>query len=293
MDAMARVTAESGFGGTSVERVIERAQISRGAFYEVFASLEECFLAMQRHAMGQSITLIAEAFERETTWQDGVTAGLVALLGFLDSEPHLARVCLVETLAAGPLALEQRASELAALDPLVDAGRAQDSHPPAVMAEATVAAVAGILRNRLLAGDAPPFIDLLGSLVSVVTTPYLDAQSVARQIEKATRLAESISQERSSQPPPVTDTEIPRELRDRGAYRMRASLLYVANHPSASNQDVAEGVDMRHLGQMSKLLARLESLGLLSKLAGGPGYSNAWSLTPHGERVSRMLKVYF
>ncbi len=293
---MAQVTAEWGFQRTSVTSVVVCARISRFAFYEVFDNIEDCFLALLRRIMRRSTALITEAFEREGTWQDGVLAGLVALLDFLDSEPLLARVCLVETLAAGPAALAQRAHELAALNPLVNAGRAQapeGNHPPAMTAEAIVAAVAGVLHTRLVTGVAPPFVELLGPLVGVVTAPYLDPQSVAREIDKAARLAESILRERSSRPLQTSssgDTQIPATLRAPGAHRARASFLYIAEHPGASNQDVAAGIELRHHGQMSKLLTRLESLGLLAKRAGGAGRPNAWSLTPYGERVAQRLK---
>jgi hypothetical protein len=53
----------------------------------------------------RSRALMVEAFERESSWEDGVFAGLEALLVFLDAEPALARVCLVEALAGPPVAL--------------------------------------------------------------------------------------------------------------------------------------------------------------------------------------------
>jgi hypothetical protein len=52
---------------------------------------------------------------RDGTWQDGVRSALVSLLAFLDCEPLLARVWLIESLAAGAWALERRERDLAAL----------------------------------------------------------------------------------------------------------------------------------------------------------------------------------
>lgn len=291
LDAMAQVVAERGYQRTSIASVVANARVSRIAFHEAFDDIEGCFLALLRRIMRRSTALITDAFEQEGSWPDGVLAGLTALLDFLDTEPLLARICLVEVHAAGPAALDQRARELSTLTPLIDAGRGRsvpDGDLPSVVAEATVAAVAGLLHNRLVADEAPPFILLLGQLMAVVTVPYLGAESAASEMARATRIAQSIVRERSSRHS-AGDIQIPVELRAPSAYRMRASLLYIAEHPGASNQDVAAGIELRHLGQMSKLLTRLESLGLLTKQAGGAGRPNAWSLDRQGEHVARIL----
>jgi AcrR family transcriptional regulator len=291
LDAMAQVVTERGYQRTSITSVVANARISRVAFYEVFDDIEGCFLALLRRIMRRSTGLITEAFEVEGSWPDRVLAGLIALLNFLDTEPLLARICLVEVHAAGPAALYQRARELSVLTPLIDAGRSRslrDDEVPSVIAEATVAAVAGLLHNRLVTDDAPPFIPLLDQLMAVVTMPHLGTELATREMGRATRMAESIMRERLSRRS-TSDTQIPTELRAPSAYRMRASFLYIAEHPGASNQGVAAGIKLRHLGQTSKILARLESLDLLTKRAGGAGRPNAWSLTRRGEHVARTL----
>ncbi len=104
MRAVVRVVAERGFGGASVARLVAVAGVSRATFYELFGSFERCFLAVVDAAMRRASALIAEAFERNAGWQERAVAGLVVLLSALDSDPLLARVCLVEVLAAGPAA---------------------------------------------------------------------------------------------------------------------------------------------------------------------------------------------
>lgn len=154
-----------------------------------------------------------------------------------------------------------------------------------------MASVAGILHGRLVAGDAPPFLDLLGPLAGVVLAPYRDAQTVAGAVERAQLLACALAEERSTQPPrPGAGVAIPNGLSSPAAYRRRQCLLYLTGHPGASNRAVAEGIGIIHRGQTSKLLARLAGWGLVSKRAGGPGHANAWSLTPHGELVAQALK---
>jgi AcrR family transcriptional regulator len=81
-DAMAQVLAERGLRGTRVALVCARAQVPPSAFAKLFASLEDCFVQLLEQLHTRSTALMIEAFERESSWEDGVLAGLEALLAF-------------------------------------------------------------------------------------------------------------------------------------------------------------------------------------------------------------------
>jgi AcrR family transcriptional regulator len=295
MRAAARVVAEHGFSGVSITRVAKAAGVSRATFYGLFESFEECFLAVLDAAMRRTSARIAEAFAENTTWQEQAVAGLAVLLSALDADPYLARVCLVEALAAGPAALEYHAREIELLKHMVDgaAGPARRGrHSSTLSAEATVVAVAGILHRRLVTGEAPPFIDLLAPLVSLALEPYCDEQAVAQAQERARELTRELSTRHATRGArPAMDTAIPRVLANPRAHRSRECLRYLAAHPGVSNRAVGEGIGLARQEQAAGLLARLEDLGLLVKQAGGPGHANAWWLTPHGEEVARALEA--
>ena len=61
-----------------------------------------------------------------------------------------------------------------------------------------------------------------------------------------------------------------------------------------SNRQVGEFAGIPDAGQVSKLLRRLERLGLLAN--GGPGHlkgePNAWRLTTQGEQVARSIRAH-
>jgi hypothetical protein len=236
---------------------------------------------------------MAKAFAEEDSWQDGMLAALAALLASLDHEPLLARVCLLEMLAGSPEVLEHRARELAALNPLVDVGRKQprtSGEPVELAAEASVASVAGILHTRLVTGEAPPFVGLLGQLVGLVVCPYLDPHDVVREVKRGEALARTITERHaSSSPPSLAAVQLPPALSHPGAYRARSCVIYIASNPGASNKQIAAGIDVPHLGQVSELLARLVRSGLLRKHAGGAGRPNQWWLTPQGEQIAQAL----
>jgi hypothetical protein len=261
-------------------------------FGEVFGSIERAFVALVEQVTAWPASLIHDAFKRESSWRASVLAGLEALLVFLEAEPALARVCIVDALAGPPAALEHRARLLKPLMALVDEAREtlpKDKQPPAVTAEAVVAAIAGILHARVVAGQAPPFIGLLGELAEIVIAPYLGSDEASKAARIGNERARAIVRERSSRPPDLR-VPVPRQLHHARASRARACVLYVAEHPGASNQKIATGIGIRHLGQASMLLARLEGLEVLTKQAGGAGRPNAWTLSAHGQGIARSLK---
>jgi DNA-binding MarR family transcriptional regulator len=76
-------------------------------------------------------------------------------------------------------------------------------------------------------------------------------------------------------------------------YRTARVLECIAEAPLASNRTIADHAGIADPGQISKLLRRLERLGLMVNTGGGhqSGEPNAWKLTPLGGEVARRLSV--
>ncbi len=127
-----------------------------------------------------------QAFEGLEPWSDRLRTALGVLLGALATDPVAARICFVEVLAAGPLALERRAKVYEALDPLFappsggsPAARDQTGGPaPSTPARAIVAGSVGYLTETLhrevAAGRAAELPKLRAQLVQTLTLPFAD-----------------------------------------------------------------------------------------------------------------------
>ena len=76
-------------------------------------------------------------------------------------------------------------------------------------------------------------------------------------------------------------------------YRTARVLQAAVEHPGASNRLIGEQADIHDQGQISKLLSRLERIGLLANTSEGhtKGEPNAWRLTPLGQRVAQQLSL--
>lgn len=282
---------EVGYGRMTVAQVIGRAKVSRKTFYDVFADREDCFLAALEQSVSQVGRAAREAYEREEVWREGIRAGLAELLVFLNADPALARLCLVEALGAGPRVLERRAEMLEELAELVDEGRFVTSavrEPPEVAAEGVVGAVFAVLHTRVLEGGGEPFTNLLGSLMNIVVLPYLGARAASREL---TRPAPEPPQN-GGRPPGGEIRDPLAGLNMRLTYRTVRVLVVIAEWPGASNREIADRSGVTDQGQISKLLARLARLELVENTGDGheKGGSNAWRLTPRGARVERATR---
>jgi AcrR family transcriptional regulator len=308
VDAMVEVVVERGYRGASVGLVVARAKVSRRTFYEQFDGLEECFVAVVDLGLRVPSELITRAFAGEDGWRDGMRAALATLLEFFDSEPQLTRVWFGEILAAGAWALEHRERNIAFVrSAIVEYWSASSSlRADPVLAKGVMASVFDALTTHVVTRSKEPFITLLAPLTSLVVSPFLPAEAVKMEVDRAEQMAQAILAERYPlplQPRPGAltaagrsdgqvaghDGGLPPILANPNARRARLCVLFLAEHPGASNYQIGADVGIVHQGQTSKLLARLADSGLLSKQAGTPGRPNAWSLTPLGEQVARTL----
>src|SRR6202020_1925199 len=86
-------------------------------------------------------------------WCERVRLGLGRILAFLDREPVLARVCVVQLACGGPGMLRRREALLARLAGVVDEGRQESprgAELTALTAEGLVGAAFAIVQGRLL-----------------------------------------------------------------------------------------------------------------------------------------------
>jgi AcrR family transcriptional regulator len=289
LGAMAEVAAERGAANVTVAHIVARAGISRRTFYELFEDREACLLAALDGAVGRAAVVVAPAYGGAAGWRERVRAGLAALLVFLDDEPGLGRLCVVEALGAGEGALERRARCMAVLIEAVDGGRVEvkpGKDPPPLTAEGVVGAVFAIVHARILArGKSGALIDLLGPLMGMIVLPYMGQGAAAKELLRpAPKLRRSASRM----------TRDPLEGLDmRLTYRTVRVLMAIAGRSGASNRQVATASGISDQGQISKLLARLDGLGLIHNTGEGrpKGAPNAWKLTPRGQEVEQAIRL--
>jgi AcrR family transcriptional regulator len=293
---------ERGYGNTAVRHIVERARVSRRTFYDLYRDREECLEAVVEEAVGRLRRKLAEAELEGRSWRERVRLGLWTLLCFLDREPGLAQVCVVQALRAGPAVLEYRERLLAQLAAVVDEGRSEGPRGEgcsALTAEGVVGAAVAILYRRLLRREREPLVGLLGELTELVVLPYVGPAAARRGRERPlpTTLVPAPAGLAGE---PERGTRDPLEgLQMRLTYRTARVLEAVAGWdggaPGPSNRQIARAAGINDPGQISKLLGRLERLGLLANEGAGAhakGEPNAWALTSRGWSLVQGIQLH-
>jgi AcrR family transcriptional regulator len=185
---LAEAVAENGYASTTIAHITRHAAVSRRTFYEHFNSKDECFVAAYDTVMAELSERIETAYSSESEWPQAIRAGIEAMLTFLASEPNLARLCMVESLVAGPVVVDRYDAAIQSLVPYLQAGR--DGRSDEVLSrlsptteEALVGGMVSLISRRIIAGQATELVTLLPDLTEFALTPYIgsdDATKVAR-----------------------------------------------------------------------------------------------------------------
>ncbi len=298
--AAVRAVDELGWANTTVADIVARSRISRRTFYETFANREDCLAAVLEDILDVVAGELADAGLEGLGWRERVRRGLWVILAFLDREPVLARVCVVQALSGGPGVLARREEVLGRLVSVVDEGRQcpRATRCTPLTAEGLVGAAFGIVYARLLKGQREPLTELLGELMGMIVLPYLGSAAARREQDAP---APSVVTPRTAQRAvwPEQATVDPLEsVPMRLTYRTSRVLEGVAEltgcGSAPSNRAVGDYAGIQDPGQVSKLLRRLERLGLLANSGAGhaKGEPNAWRLTAQGERVARSIRAH-
>ncbi len=291
-----------GYSRVTVAHIASRARVSRRTFYELFDDREDCLLAALESVVEMIRDELARAGLDGLSWRERVRSGLWTILVFFEREPVLARVCVVQALRGGPRVLERREQVLTELARAVDEGRCESARGvecPPVTAEGLVGAAFSVVYGRLLRGESESLTGLLGELMGLIVLPYLGPAAARRDRARPLPiLALGITAPRAVASLAVGENgggggagDLLAGIPMRLTYRTTLVLEAIARRPGVSNRLVADLAEISDQGQISKLLSRLQRLGLVENK--GPGHvkgePNAWTLTALGHQVAQRL----
>jgi hypothetical protein len=138
---------------------------------------------------------------------------------------------------------------------------------------------------------------LLGELMAMIVLPYLGTAAAKRERSRPAPAAPAVA---VGTPTPVSRSErdpladVNLRLTHRTARVLEGIGELSGRGSDPSNRQVANFAGVTDPGQISKLLRRLERLGLLANTGAGhaKGEPNAWALTPKGQQVTRSIRLH-
>jgi AcrR family transcriptional regulator len=290
---------ELGYARVTVAHIASRARVSRRTFYELFANREDCLLAALESVVESIREDLAAAEVDGLGWRERVRTGLWTILSFFEREPVLARVVIVQALRGGPRVLERRERVLAELAGVINAGcyeSARGADCPALTAEGLVGAAFTVVYGRLLREEREPLTSVFGELMGMIVLPYMGPAAARREQRAIETFASArnsaVGMKNPSRSADVATGDPLAGLPMRLTYRTALVLEAIAQRPGVSNRIVAELAEISDQSQVSKLLARLQRLGLVENTGMGHarGERNAWALTAMGRRVAQGIR---
>jgi AcrR family transcriptional regulator len=193
---MAQSCAVGGYEATTIEDVCAAAGLARKTFEREFADLGECLGAAMESVVAETWLALERAlgpgrsWDASLPWGDGLRAGTEALLQSLAERPDFANLALVEApMAGGRAGALAASSKTALLDYLERGHHHAEPAVPAGAARGALAGAEGLVRGRVLAGEAERLPDLLPDLVYMLAVPFLG-------MAEARRLADDPEQRR-------------------------------------------------------------------------------------------------
>jgi AcrR family transcriptional regulator len=184
-DAIANLTASSGYPALSLDEVATEAAVSLQTFYAHFAGKEEAFVATYETGHARAMAVINQTLARQKSWIGAVRAGAAALLELLACEPSYAHLALVDVMIAYPHMAEraQQANDFYA--GLLDLRTARDAPsllPSPVVGEAIVGGVFELLHDYVLRGWSRRLPELADHVVYIALAPFMGSEAAWRAI---------------------------------------------------------------------------------------------------------------
>ncbi|HZO77698.1 MAG TPA: TetR/AcrR family transcriptional regulator [Solirubrobacteraceae bacterium] len=170
IQAVPAAVCEKGFGSLTVEDICGHAGVSRRTFYENFRDTEDCFVASYRRHAHELTTVVGGVAAIGEDWRERARLALLALLRYLAQRPDLARMAVIEVLAAGPAALAERDRAIALLRALIgeEALRATPDPAPRLLLEVIGGAILQLIYGRVLDGETSRLEELLPTIMYMV-----------------------------------------------------------------------------------------------------------------------------
>jgi AcrR family transcriptional regulator len=180
--ATATIVAKRGYRNTTVEHIVKRASVSRATFYEHFENREDCLLATVDSAAAEIRRRVEEAAVGEDEWPAQIRASLAALLDYVSANPSFARTAIVESVTAGPVAVERYEKLLGIFAPALALGRSEEGATPGLpdtLEDSIIGGIVWTIHQRLLRNELEEIPGLLPTMLEFSLSPYLGEEQAA------------------------------------------------------------------------------------------------------------------
>jgi AcrR family transcriptional regulator len=197
--AMVATVDEKGYEATTVADLVKLSGVSRSAFYRHFDDKQACFLAAIEALVEPTLKRIGDA-EGAPAGVDRARKAFELLMELIVRQPAAAKMCIVETYAAGPegaaLVDQMMDSATALAQQLLDQVPERQGMPPELV-RSIVGGIQKVIHKRLYRGKEEELMDLVPQLwdwIFCYPLPPGPLRATRRRTVKAVPFAERQAQ---------------------------------------------------------------------------------------------------
>jgi len=186
--ALVSLIDEQGYAKTTVDDLLERAQIDRGTFERQFATLDACFAEVWTEYAQALAGPVLVVYADAGNWRDGIRAQAWKLCRMTIEDELRARICMVEVDFGGELVQATRDIVMAGYVELVQLGRHETdrgAEVPKAQAEAVVGAIWERVRRRIKTGRLDALVGDVPGLLYLAYLPYLGPEAAQEELQRA------------------------------------------------------------------------------------------------------------
>jgi AcrR family transcriptional regulator len=172
-----QLVVENGFEATTVDQVLERAEVGRAEFERRFTDLRDCCMQVYIANMDDFNAVVFGAASGDAPWQDRLRAAAYTAARYIQARPIQTRFDMLQMLEVGELAQAYRDRMLGLIVDLIDEGR-QELEDPESMSRDVAEGIFGSIYQSLLKElhgrrEPAPVETFVPQLMYIAVRPYL------------------------------------------------------------------------------------------------------------------------
>jgi AcrR family transcriptional regulator len=186
--ALVSLIDEQGYAKTTVDDLLERAQIDRATFERQFETLDACFAEVWTEYAQALAGPVLVVYADAGNWRDGIRAQAWKLCRMTIEDELRARICMVEVDFGGELVQATRDIVMAGYVELVQLGRHETdrgAEVPKAQAEAVVGAIWERVRRRIKTDRLDALVGDVPGLLYLAYLPYLGPEAAQEELQRA------------------------------------------------------------------------------------------------------------
>lgn len=171
------VVTKKGYRDATLAMIAAEAGVGLGTFYGAFDGKREAFEAALYRKQLQMVAAAVPGYRAARSWPEGVRAGMLASLEFLEAEPHFAKAISVDVYVAGGTALERRDLAIDSTERFIEEAPGYRELGIPVAAEAIQSGIYAMLPRRVRSGQTQNLRALAPICTYAVLVPFLGSEA--------------------------------------------------------------------------------------------------------------------